>query len=136
MIEIFYEDYDDLNLDNTLYNNWLSRLCANENKVLSEVSLIFCSDNFLLEINQQHLNHDYFTDIVTFDYCVNDSVSGDLFISVDRVKDNAISFDVDFMTELHRVIAHGVLHLCGYKDKSDEDIVLMRSKEDYALSLI
>jgi probable rRNA maturation factor len=136
MIEIFYEDYDDLNLDNTLYNNWLSRLCANENKVLSEVSLIFCSDNFLLEINQQHLNHDYFTDIVTFDYCVDDSVSGDLFVSVDRVKENAISFNVDFMTELHRVIAHGVLHLCGYKDKSDEDIVLMRSKEDYALSLI
>jgi probable rRNA maturation factor len=136
MIEIFYEDYDDLNLDNTLYNNWLFRLCANENKVLSEVSLIFCSDNFLLEINQQHLNHDYFTDIVTFDYCVDDSVSGDLFISVDRVKENAISFDVDFMTELHRVIAHGVLHLCGYKDKSNEDIVLMRSKEDFALSLI
>jgi rRNA maturation RNase YbeY len=136
MIDINYEETDDLELSKSKIQYWLDLVCKNEGKVLEEVTLIFCSDNYLLEINQQHLNHDFFTDIVTFDYCVDDLISGDLFISVDRVFENSAVYDVSFFTELHRVIVHGVLHLCGYKDKSTEDEVLMRSKEDEALELI
>lgn len=136
MIDINYEETDDLELSKSKIQDWLDLVCRNEGKVLEEVTLIFCSDNYLLEINQQHLNHDFFTDIVTFDYCVDDLISGDLFISVDRVFENSAVYDVSFFTELHRVIVHGVLHLCGYKDKSTEDEVLMRSKEDEALELI
>jgi rRNA maturation RNase YbeY len=136
MIDINYEETDDLELSKSKIQDWLDLVCKNEGKVLEEVTLIFCSDNYLLEINQQHLNHDFFTDIVTFDYCVDDLISGDLFISVDRVFENSAVYDVSFFTELHRVIVHGVLHLCGYKDKSTEDEVLMRSKEDEALELI
>ncbi len=136
MIDINYEETDDLELSKSKIQDWLDLVCRNEGKVLEEVTLIFCSDNYLLEINQQHLNHDFFTDIVTFDYCVDDLISGDLFISVDRVFENSAVYDVSFFTELHRVIVHGVLHLCGYKDKSAEDEVLMRSKEDEALELI
>jgi probable rRNA maturation factor len=97
--------------------------------------LIFCSDEHLLQINKDHLQHDYYTDIITFDYTVEDIISGDLFISVDRVQDNADEFDVLFQDELHRVCVHGLLHLCGYKDKSDEDEKRMREKEDEMLML-
>jgi rRNA maturation RNase YbeY len=136
MIDINYEETDDLELSVEKIESWLSDVCVREGKELDEVALIFCSDNYLLEINQQHLNHDFFTDIVTFDYCVDDLISGDLFISVDRVFENSAFFDVPFFQELHRVIAHGVLHLCGYKDKSKEEEAFMRQKEDAALELI
>ena len=136
MITIDFEETEDLQLNLSNIQSWIEKICIQESKVLGDISLIFCSDNYLLEINQQHLNHDYFTDIVTFDYCFDNVVSGDLFISVDRVFDNAATYDQIFEHELHRVIIHGVLHLCGYKDKSDADELLMRQKEDEALSII
>ena len=94
---------------------------------------MFCSDSFLLDLNKKHLGHDYFTDIITFSYTVNNKISGDLFISVDRVKENSLKECVSFEKELERVVYHGVLHLCGYKDKTEKEIKEMRSKENYYL---
>jgi len=108
----------------------LSNVVKTELKELGDISIIFVSDQYLLEMNQKYLNHDYFTDIITFDYCDHNVVSGDLFISVDRVKENADSFNVDELTEIHRVMIHGVLHLCGYKDKTEEEEKNMRLLEN------
>lgn len=135
MIEIFYEETKDLGLNPDFFIVWFSKLCTKYNKELGEVTLIYCSDDYLLEMNQQHLSHDYFTDIITFDYCVENVISGDLFVSVDRVSENAFQHNVSFEDELHRVSAHGVLHLIGFKDKSDEDSLLMTQAEDNALTL-
>jgi metalloprotein, YbeY/UPF0054 family len=115
--------------------SWFTEVCKLENKELAEVNLIFMSDDDLLEMNRTHLDHDYYTDIITFDYCENDLILGDLFISVDRVRENAEDFNVSFGEELKRVCVHGVLHLCGYGDKSEEDERLMRSKENEMLDL-
>ncbi len=136
MLDINYEDVDDLSLNDIDLTNWISKVCINENYNLGDISLIFCSDEYLLDMNRTHLDHDYYTDIITFDYTDNQIVSGDLFISIDRVRDNASDFNVSFEHELHRVIIHGVLHLCGYKDKSDDEEKLMRTKENIALSMI
>ena len=136
MVDINYEDVEDLGLAPDFFVDWFINVTQNEGKVLDEIALIFCSDDYLLEINQQHLGHDYYTDIVTFDYCWDNHVSGDLFISLDRVRENASDFGVGFQHELNRVIIHGVLHLCGYKDKSDEEELMMRKKENDALSII
>lgn len=136
MVDINYEEVENLGLSPDFFVDWFTKITEQEGKVLDEIALIFCSDDYLLEINQQHLNHDYYTDIVTFDYCWENHVSGDLFISLDRVRENAATFNKTFENELNRVIIHGVLHLCGYKDKSDEDEIMMRSKEDAALSMI
>ena len=136
MINLFFEDVDIPNLDSEFFINWLSSTCAEEGKVLEEVNLIFCSDEYLLKMNVEYLQHDYYTDIISFDYCEEDRILGDLFISKDRVLDNAEQNSVTFESELQRVIVHGVLHLCGYKDKSEDDEKLMRSKEDYYLSKI
>lgn len=136
MLDIHYEDVEDLSLAEESLSNWITEVCSKESKYFGDISLIFCSDEYLLEMNRTHLDHDYYTDIITFDYTENQFVSGDLFISIDRVRENASDFNVSFVHELHRVIIHGVLHLCGYKDKSDEDEKLMRSKENDALSLI
>ena len=136
MLDINYEDVDDLSLNDIDLTNWISKVCVDENYNLGDISLIFCSDEYLLDMNRTHLDHDYYTDIITFDYTDNQIVSGDLFISIDRVRDNANDFNVSFEHELHRVIIHGVLHLCGYKDKSDDEEKLMRTKENNALSLI
>ena len=136
MLDINFEDISPIAIDESVLNNWITTVCSNEGFIFSDVALIFCSDDYLLEVNRTHLDHDYYTDIITFDYTDNQEVSGDLFISLDRVKENAESFEVSFEHELHRVIIHGILHLCGYKDKSDEDEKLMRSKENDALSLI
>ncbi len=135
MVNIFYEDIENLDLDSAFLERWLSKVCTSEGKPLGELILIFCSDNYLLDMNVKHLNHDYFTDIITFDY-TDEEVSGDLFISVERVKENAESHKTEFVNELYRVIVHGVLHLLGYSDKSDEEVVLMRKREDVALDLI
>lgn len=105
-----------------------------EGKVLKDLSLVFTDDDYLLEVNKQFLNHDYFTDVITFDYSSFPDVSGDVMISLDRVRDNAFSLDQSFELEFYRVVFHGVLHLCGYKDKSKEEAVLMRNKEDFYLS--
>lgn len=136
MVDINYEEVEDLGLAPDFFVEWFTKVAEKEGKILDEIALVFCTDDYLLEINQQHLGHDYYTDIVTFDYCWDNHVSGDLFISLDRVKENADEFDKTFNNELHRVIIHGVLHLCGYKDKSDEDETMMRQKEDEALSMI
>lgn len=104
-----------------------------EGFITGSLNIIFCSDAFLLELNIKHLNHDFFTDIITFSFNSGKEVSGDLFISIDRVKDNAKVLSAEFDEELERVIYHGVLHLCGYNDKTDEDKVVMRLKEDFYL---
>lgn len=136
MINIFYEDIDELALDFDFLESWLANVCLSEQKSLAEVNLIFCSDEYLLEMNNQYLQHDYYTDIITFDYCEGDLIIGDLFISVDRVKENAVLNKVELSNELNRVVVHGVLHLCGFKDKSDDEEKLMRSKEDFYLDKI
>jgi rRNA maturation RNase YbeY len=136
MINLFFEDVEVPNLQTPLLIDWLSVVCAEEGKVLDEVNLIFCSDEYLLKMNLEYLQHDYYTDIISFDYCEANRILGDLFISKDRVLDNADQNNVTFDLELQRVIVHGVLHLCGYKDKSEDEEKLMRTKEDYYLSKI
>lgn len=117
-------------------SSWLVKLVERHNKKLGELNYIFCSDDYLLKLNQEHLKHDYFTDIITFDYCDKGLISGDLFISVDRVKENAKTFRKTQNNELNRVIAHGLLHLLGFSDKAPEDIVEMRSMEEEALMML
>ena len=102
-------------------SNWLVKLVERHNKKLGELNYIFCSDDYLLKLNQEHLNHDYFTDIITFDYCEEDRICGDLFISIDRIKENAKTFSKTQDNELNRVIAHGLLHLLGYDDKTKKE---------------
>lgn len=114
--------------------NFMKQLVLQENKKFGDVSLVFCTDDYLLEINRQYLNHDYFTDIITFDYSENEKVSGDLMISLDRLRENAASNKVTLIHELHRVVFHGLLHLCGYKDKKPADKKLMTEKENFYLS--
>jgi rRNA maturation RNase YbeY len=133
MIDFTFEQIDTFELDKNLIANWLSNVAFSENKNIDTISVIFCSDDYLLSVNKEYLNHDYYTDIITFDYSVDTEISGDLFISIDRVKENATEFNVPFLNELHRVLVHGVLHLCGYGDKSPDEETLMRSKEDFYL---
>ena len=109
----------------------LKDLVLNEGKSLKDLSLVFTDDEYLLEVNKQYLNHDYFTDVITFDYSDFPDVSGDIMMSLDRVKDNALSMNLAYELEFYRVVFHGVLHLCGYKDKKKEDVSLMREKEDF-----
>jgi rRNA maturation RNase YbeY len=112
----------------------VKNLALNEGKVLKDLSLVFTDDDYLLEVNKQYLNHDYFTDVITFDYSSFPEVSGDVMISLDRVKDNAQSLNQSFELEFYRVVFHGVLHLCGYKDKSEADEKVMRAKEDFYIN--
>jgi rRNA maturation RNase YbeY len=112
----------------------VKNLALSEGKVLKDLSLVFTDDDYLLEVNKQYLNHDYFTDVITFDYSSFPEVSGDIMISLDRVKDNAHSLNQSFELEFYRVVFHGVLHLCGYKDKSDADVIEMRAKEDFYIN--
>ncbi len=129
----FHYELDFKIKDEHKIDSWIRGLIEEEGCVLKELVYIFCDDEYLLKINQEHLNHDYYTDIITFDYDESE-LHSDLFISIDRVKDNASTYGKEFKNELSRVIAHGVLHLCGYKDKSEEDEQEMRAKEDYYLS--
>ncbi len=114
--------------------SWLAEVVASEGKTFGDISIIFCSDAYLLELNKKYLNHDYFTDIITFDYCEGEVVSSDIFISVDSVRANAVEYGVPFENELHRVMVHGILHLVGYDDHSEEEVRVMRSKEDFYLA--
>ena len=109
----------------------VKNLALCEGKVLKDLSLVFTDDDYLLEVNKQYLNHDYFTDVITFDYSSFPAVSGDVMISLDRVKDNAQALNQSFELEFYRVVFHGVLHLCGYKDKSEVDVKEMRAREDF-----
>ena len=135
MISYYFEDTDFIFRGKTLNNRWLRLVAESEIRKIGDISIIFCSDNYILDVNQKYLQHDYFTDIITFDYCEGDKISGDFFISVDSVKENAIEYGTDFKEELNRVIVHGILHLIGYDDHNDDDIRQMRSKENYYLSL-
>ena len=119
-----------------IIRNWITAVAGNEAFKTGPINFIFCSDAHLLEINKQYLNHDYFTDIITFDYTEGKRLAGDIFISLDRVADNATEYKAQFDDELHRVIIHGILHLMGYKDKSAADEKQMRQKENGALSLL
>ncbi len=113
-----------------ILKKWIKSVIISNNKKVGDISFLFLSDNQLLDINKKYLSHDYFTDVITFDYTENDLISGDIFISVDRVKDNAKSFEVSFQDELLRVMVHGVLHLLDFDDKTDEQKILVRSLED------
>ena len=115
--------------------SWLKAAALKESYGIDSLGYVFCSDDFLLEINQQFLDHDTLTDIVTFDYTEGTILNGEIYISTDRVADNAKDFNVDFDTELRRVIIHGLLHMCGYGDKTDDEKSHMRKKEDEYLAL-
>jgi rRNA maturation RNase YbeY len=115
--------------------SWLSCSIGNENKVSGDISYIFCSDEYLHNLNLKHLNHNTLTDIITFDYCEEKIVNGDLYISIDRIKENAKQYKNSIENELHRVMIHGIMHLCGYKDKTPEDQNVMSAKEDFYLNL-
>lgn len=134
MIVFNYET--EFQLDNEQkYQDWLSSVIDSEGKEEGEINYIFCDDDYLYEINVQYLEHETLTDIISFDYTLDNLISGDIFISIERVKDNAKDFGVTFDEELKRVMVHGVLHYCGYKDKTEEDSKLMRSKEDEKIKM-
>lgn len=135
MVRYYTEDVDFVFKNKTLNNLWLKTVAESEIRKLGNINIIFCSDNYILDVNMKYLSHDYFTDIITFDYCEGSVLSGDLFISVDSVRENSVFYGTEFNDELNRVIVHGVLHLIGYDDHTDDDIAVMRSKEDYYLAL-
>ncbi|MBF4472771.1 rRNA maturation RNase YbeY [Flavobacterium sp. HJJ] len=114
---------------------WLSSVIVSENKSEGEINYIFCDDEYLHKINLEYLNHDTLTDIISFDYTMGNEISGDIFVSVERVLDNSKDYNTSFEDELKRVLVHGILHYCGYKDKSEVDEALMRSKEDEKIAM-
>ena len=135
MIRYFSESIK-FDLQGKLANNrWLRFVAEAEAKRIGDINIIFCSDPYILDVNINYLGHDYYTDIITFDYVEGDVLSGDLFISIDSVRENASFYGTEFSTELRRVMVHGLLHLIGYDDHTPEEQKEMRSKEDYYLSL-
>lgn len=134
MISYNYET--DFQLDKEeVFSHWISNVIQSEKRKEGDINYIFCDDEYLLEINQQYLDHDTLTDIISFDYSVGNELHGDIFISVERVRENAADFNVSFDEELKRVMIHGVLHYCGYKDKTESDEELMRKKEDEKIKM-
>ena len=134
MIDFNYElDFKLEDEDST--SEWISKCILDFDKEEGELQYIFCDDEYLLKLNVEFLEHDTLTDIISFDYVMGDLISGDIFISVERVKENAKDLGIDFKDELDRVLMHGVLHYFGFKDKTEDDKIVMRSKEDYCLSL-
>lgn len=114
---------------------WIKEVAASYEKKIGEIAYIFCSDEKILEVNREYLQHDYYTDIITFDYCEDNLLSGDLFISLDTVKTNAEEFKTEYEEELHRTIIHGILHLCGINDKGEGEREIMEAAENKALAL-
>ena len=135
MIRYFQEDIRFEFKQKMLNNRWLKMVAGSEMRRLGAINIIFCSDNYILDVNMKYLQHDYFTDIITFDYCEGKKLSGDLFISIDSVRENALEYGVEFDEELHRVMVHGLLHLIGYDDHTPEEEKLIHEKEDYYLKL-
>ncbi len=131
----FYSENDFILEKQEAYASWIRNVIVSEERKVGEISYIFCDDDYLLELNKEYLNHDSFTDIISFDYSVGKITQGDIFISIERVEENSLLFDVSFSEELRRVIIHGILHLCGYKDKTPEESDLMRQKEDEKMKL-
>ncbi len=134
MINFFNETDFKLDLKNNI-SSWIQFVIKNEKYVIGSVNYIFCDDEYLLKMNTKYLKHNTLTDIISFDYTENNIISGDIFISIERVKENAIDLGISFNDELNRVMVHGILHYCGFKDKNIQDKSQMRSKEDYYLSL-
>ena len=135
MISYYNEDTSFTFKGKKFNNRWLRMVAESEIRRIGDLSIIFCSDNYILDVNMRYLQHDYFTDIITFDYCEKDILSGDLFISIDSVRENAAYYGVAFADELDRVMVHGLLHLIGYDDHTEEEITTMRSKENYYLKM-
>lgn len=135
MITYHNEDCDFLFKFKAQNNKWLKLVAESEIKKIGDIAIVFCSDNYILDVNIKYLQHDYFTDIITFDYCEGKVLSGDLFISIDSVRENAELYGAEFAEELNRVIVHGVLHLIGYDDHTEEEQKVMREKENYYLSV-
>ena len=135
-IKYFNEDVPLTKIKKRRTSNWIKETILLEEKIVGDVSFIFCSDNYLLEVNKKYLTHDYYTDIITFDYVEGELISGDIFISTDRVKENAKEFSTTMENELNRILIHGILHLLGYKDKIKKDKELMTFKEDYYLNVL
>ena len=135
MIRYFQEDIRFELKQKLLNNRWLKMVAGSEMRRLGAINIIFCSDNYILDVNMKYLQHDYFTDIITFDYCEKDVLSGDLFISIDSVRENAQFYGTEFADELNRVMVHGLLHLIGYDDHCEADIAVMRQKENYYLEM-
>ena len=122
--------------NSSFYALWLKRIISDNKKELANLNYIFCSDEYLLKVNQDYLNHNYYTDVIAFDNAESEKmIEGDVFISIDRIRENATSLSVPFDLELSRVLVHGLLHLLGYRDKTDEEKVLMREKEEACISL-
>lgn len=135
MISYFTQDTSFILKGKRLNNSWLKMVAESEVRRLGDISIIFCSDNYILDVNMRYLSHDYFTDIITFDYCEGKTLSGDLFISIDSVRENASFYGSEFSEELNRVMVHGLLHLIGYDDHSERDQKIMREKENYYLGI-
>jgi len=119
-----------------LLSNWIKEAVVMEGRTVGEINVILCSDNYLIDMNKRFLNHDYYTDIITFDYSVENTISGDLYISYDRVEDNASALGVSSQNEIYRVVIHGVMHLAGYSDKSKRQKQTMRERENFYLSIL
>lgn len=134
-VKFYNEDVPSPKIKKRILSGWIKEAVLKEEKNLGDINFIFCSDGYLLDINQKYLNHDYFTDIITFDYVENNIISGDIFISIDRVKENSRLFEVSTEEELRRILIHGVLHLLGYKDKAVQEKKKMTEMEDYFLRL-
>lgn len=132
MIQYFYENITET-VDHN-YKIWLQDIIISEQKKIGEINYIFCDDEYILKVNQDYLQHDYYTDIITFDYVKGKTISGEIFVSLQRISDNASTLLKNYEDELRRVLAHGILHLCGYKDKSEEEEKEMRNKEDFYLN--
>ena len=136
MINFYEEDIKSHLRNRRVIKQWIKDIISSYNYSTGNISYIFCSDDYLLNINRQYLSHDYYTDVITFDYDENNIVSGDIFISVDTVKSNSEQYSVSYNCELYRVIIHGVLHLCGLKDKTPEDAKIMREAEEKSLQIL
>jgi len=134
MISFNYETDFQLEYE-VAFSEWLSKIILAEGKSIGDIDYVFCDDDYLHKINVEFLHHDTLTDIISFDYSVGNELHGDIYISIERVRENAVDFEVDFDEELKRVIAHGVLHYCGYKDKTVSDSKIMRQKENEAIAL-
>lgn len=134
--QFIFEDINPISIQEKTIKYHINKLINNEFKKVGDITVIFCSDNYLLDVNKQYLNHNYYTDIITFDYVEDNVISGDLFISIDRVKENAEEYAVSLIKELYRVVFHGVLHLIGYNDKSNEEQQVMTQKENFYLAKV
>lgn len=135
MIEFFYENIAEIDFPPDT-KDWLQKIILSEGKKVGDINYILCDDEYLLKVNQDFLQHDYYTDIITFDYVRGKTISADIFVSLPRISENASSLSKHFNSELLRVLAHGILHLCGYKDKTTNEILEMRRKEEYYLTII